>query len=294
VKRWPMLLLRSMRPRQWAKNIILFAGLAFDRQLLHRVAFERTLAGFLLMCLASGTVYLINDIADREQDRHHPIKRLRPIASGTLPVPVALVAAAVLAPLSVLLAYFLAPAFAALLLGYLALNLAYSFYLKHVAIVDALTVAAGFVLRVGGGVLLIQVERFSPWLYVCMTLLALFISFGKRRTELALLVDTAGNHRPVLDGYTIPLLDTYMEIVCGATILAYSLYTFSAPNLPANHSMMLTIPFVLFGVFRYLYLLQVEKSGGAPEEVLMADRPLQVTILLWAVCALVLLYLQPS
>jgi len=293
VKSWPGLLLRSMRPRQWIKNLVLFAGLAFDRQLLHRPAFERTFAGFLLMCLASGTVYLINDIADRSQDRHHPLKRNRPIASGQLPVSVALVTAVVLAPVSVGLAYLLSPSFAALLLGYLALNLAYSFYLKHIAIVDALAVAAGFVLRVGGGVLLIQVERFSPWLYVCMTLLALFISFGKRRAELALLVDSAKDHRPVLNGYTIPLLDTYMEIVCAATILAYSLYTFSAPNLPENHSMMLTIPFVLFGVFRYLYLLQVEKSGGAPEDVLMADRPLQVTILLWGLSAMILLYLQP-
>jgi 4-hydroxybenzoate polyprenyltransferase len=281
-----------MRPRQWTKNVFLFAALAFDRQLLHRLALERTFAGFLLMCMASGTVYLINDIADRSQDRHHPFKRNRPIASGQLPVSVALVTAVLLAPISLGLAYLLAPAFAALLLGYLALNVAYSFYLKHVAIVDALAVAAGFVLRVGGGVLLIQVVRFSPWLYVCMTLLALFISFGKRRAELALLVDSAADHRPVLDGYTIALLDTYMEIVSAATILAYSLYTFSAPNLPANHSMMLTIPFVLYGVFRYMYLLEVEKSGGAPEEVLMADRPLQATIVLWGLCAMVLLYLQ--
>jgi 4-hydroxybenzoate polyprenyltransferase len=190
------------------------------------------------------------------------------------------------------LAYLLAPSFAALLLGYLVLNLGYSFWLKHVAIIDALAVAACFVMRVEGGVLLIQVVRFSPWLYVCMTLLALFISFGKRRTELALLVDSASNHRPVLDGYTIPLLDTYMEIVSAATILAYSLYTFSAPNLPANHSMMLTIPFVLFGVFRYLYLMEVEKAGGAPEEVFMRDPPLQITIALWAVCAMALLYFQ--
>ncbi|MGD0574179.1 MAG: decaprenyl-phosphate phosphoribosyltransferase [Anaerolineales bacterium] len=292
MRNWPALLLRSMRPRQWTKNVFLFAALAFDRQLLHRLALERTFAGFLLMCLASGTVYLINDIADRSQDRHHPLKRNRPIASGQLPVSVALVTAVLLAPISLGLAYLLAPAFAALLLGYLALNVAYSFYLKHVAIVDALAVAAGFVLRVGGGVLLIQVVRFSPWLYVCMTLLALFISFGKRRAELALLVDSAADHRPVLDGYTIALLDTYMEIVSAATIVAYSLYTFSAPNLPANHSMMLTTPFVLYGVFRYLYLLEVDKSGGAPEEVLMADRPLQLTIVLWGLCAMVLLYLQ--
>jgi len=152
-------------------------------------------------------------------------------------------------------------------------------------------IAAGFVLRVAGGVALVTVERFSPWLYVVTTLGALYIGFGKRRSELALLETEANNHRRVFDGYTIPLLDQLILIVSSTTIIAYSLYTFSAPNLPANHSMMLTIPFVLYGVFRYLYLIQVKQAGGAPEELLLSDRPLQATIILWGITILIIFYL---
>ncbi len=286
------LLFKSMRPRQWPKNIFIFAALGFDRQILHLDALLRTAGGFVLLCLASGVVYLINDVADRNQDRLHPDKRKRPIAAGEISVALALAVSAVLGPLSVALAFLLNPVLGWLVFGYLLLNLAYSFALKHVPIVDALTVAAGFVIRVAAGVTLIEVERFSPWLYVCTILLALYISFGKRRAELALLVDEASNHRRVLDGYTLPLLDSYIQIVSAATIVAYSLYTFSAPNLPANHSMMLTVPFVVYSIFRYLYLIQVEKAGGAPEEIVMMDRPLQAGVVLWAVSAMGILYLQ--
>jgi 4-hydroxybenzoate polyprenyltransferase len=281
-----------MRPRQWPKNIFIFAALGFDRQILHLDALLRTTGGFVLLCLASGVVYLINDVADRNQDRLHPDKRKRPIAAGEIPVALALAVSAVLGPLCVALAFLLNPVLGWLVFGYLLLNLAYSLALKHVPIVDALTVAAGFVIRVAAGVTLIEVERFSPWLYVCTILLALYISFGKRRAELALLVEDASNHRRVLDGYTIPLLDSYIQIVSAATIVAYSLYTFSAPNLPANHSMMLTVPFVVYSIFRYLYLIQVEKAGGAPEEIVMMDRPLQAGVVLWAVSAMGILYLQ--
>jgi uncharacterized membrane protein YfcA len=152
--------------------------------------------------------------------------------------------------------------------------------------------AAGFVLRVDAGVRLIQVERFSPWLYVVMTLLALYLGFGKRRAELALLSDDAATHRKVLRGYSVPLLDQYIMIVSGMTIVSYSLYTFSAPNLPANHTMMLTIPFVVYAIFRYLYLIEVEHAGGAPEEILLSDRPFQVSMLLWAVAVLAVFYLS--
>jgi 4-hydroxybenzoate polyprenyltransferase len=170
--------------------------------------------------------------------------------------------------------------------------LAYSFWLKHVAILDVLIIAAGFVLRVHAGTTLIVVERFSPWLYVIMTLAALYLGFGKRRAEIALLTQTAGAHRKVLDGYTLPLLDQFITIVSGTTIVAYSLYTFFAPNLPENHSMMLTIPFVLYGVFRYLYIIQVTHAAGAPEDVLLSDRPLQLTILLWGLAVLAVFYLS--
>ena len=175
----------------------------------------------------------------------------------------------------------------------MAINLLYSFNLKHVPIVDVLLVASGFVLRVAAGVSLITVERFSPWLYVCTTLLALFIGFGKRRAEICLLAEKANQHRRVLDGYSSPLLDQLIVVVSATTIMAYSLYTFSAENLPDNHSMMLTIPFVLYGIFRYLYLIHVEDAGGAPDELILSDYPLMATVVLWALLASIILYIYP-
>ncbi len=286
-------LIRTMRPRQWAKNAVIFAALVFDRQLRpdNLPAVLRTFAGFVIFCILSGVVYIINDIADVEADRQHPDKRKRPIASGALPVPVALTAAVVLLVIIFPLSYLLSPGFALVALAYFLLNLAYSKWLKHIPLLDVLAIALGFVLRVAAGITLIHVARFSPWLYIVVTLGSLYIGFGKRRSELALLAEGANAHRRVLDGYTIPLLDQYITIVSGTTIIAYSLYTFSAPNLPDNHLMMLTIPFVLYGVFRYLYLIQVKHSGGAPEDVLLSDRPLQVTIFLWGVAVLLIFYL---
>jgi 4-hydroxybenzoate polyprenyltransferase len=286
-------LIRSMRPRQWAKNAVIFAALVFDRQLRldNLPAVLRTFAGFVIFCILSGVVYIINDIADIEADRQHPDKRNRPIASGALPVPVALTAAILLLIVIFPISYLLSPGFALVALAYFLLNLAYSKWIKHIPLLDVLAIALGFVLRVAAGITLIHVARFSPWLYIVVTLGSLYIGFGKRRSELALLAEGANAHRPVLDGYTIPLLDQYITIVSGTTIIAYSLYTFSAPNLPANHLMMLTIPFVLYGIFRYLYLIQVKHSGGAPEDVLLSDRPLQITIFLWGVAVLLIFYL---
>jgi 4-hydroxybenzoate polyprenyltransferase len=271
---------------------VLFAALVFDRQFTprHWPEILHTALGFGIFCLLSGLVYIINDIADVDADRKHPAKRLRPIPSGELPLPTAQVAA-ILIPLVIFpLSYLLSPTFSLVALGYLLLNLAYSKWIKHIPLLDVMAIALGYVLRVVAGVLLIQVARFSPWLYVVTTLGSLYLGFGKRRAELALLADDAYNHRRVLDGYTIPLLDQFITIVSATTIIAYSLYTFSAPNLPNNHIMMLTIPFVIYGVFRYLYLLQVKHSGGAPEEVFLSDRPLQATILLWGLGVLVIFY----
>ncbi len=285
-------LIKTMRPRQWVKNVFIFAALVFDRQLnpAHFTAIWHTLVGFILFCLISGLVYIINDIADVESDRQHPQKRYRPLASGELPMKVARGAAIVLAlvifPLSFLLSY----RFALVGLTYFGLNLAYSKWLKQIPLLDVLTISAGFVLRVAAGVVLIQVARFSPWLYVVTTLISLYLGFGKRRAELALLANDAYNHRKVLDGYTIPLLDQFITIVSSATIIAYSLYTFSAPNLPNNHIMMLTIPFVIYGIFRYLYLIQIKHGGGAPEEMVLTDRPLQITILLWGMAVIGIFY----
>ena len=281
---------KTMRPKQWTKNVFIFAGLVFDGQLLHIEPFVQTLFGFFLLCFASSTVYLINDIADIEQDRQHPKKRQRPLPSGKLSIRSAAIAAVVIGVLTLSVSFYLNTLFGALVLTYIFMNLLYSLRLKHVPIIDVLFVASGFVLRVGAGVSLVTVERFSPWLYVCTTLLALFIGFGKRRAELSLLADRANSHRKVLDGYTIPFLDQLIVIVSASTIMAYSLYTFSAENLPDNHLMMLTIPFVLYGIFRYLYLIQVENAGGAPDEVLITDLPFIVTILGWGLLSIFILY----
>lgn len=283
-------LLKSMRPKQWTKNAAVFAALIFDRQLFNTDAVLRTIAGFILFCLVSSSVYLFNDIMDIESDKKHPIKRNRPIAAGNLSVSTALVFALAFIIISLGLGFWLSPGFGILATVYFLTNLAYSKWLKHIVIIDVLVIALGFVLRVASGVSLISVERFSPWLYVVTTLLALYIGFGKRRSELTSLNERAGHHRRVLDGYTITFLDQLITIVSSTTVVAYSFYTFSAPNLPADHSMMLTIPFVLYGIFRYLYLIQVQQAGGAPEELLLSDRPLQLTILCFGILVFIIFY----
>ncbi len=284
-------LLKTMRPRQWTKNAFLFAALVFDNKLFHLPDFLRTLAGFAFFCLLSSAVYIFNDVLDAEADRQHPIKRSRPIAAGVLPVPLALISGILLTALALAGGWLLGRPFAFTLLLYLVLMLLYSRFLKHIPILDVLLIAAGFVLRVHAGITLIVVERFSPWLYVIMTLLALYLGFGKRRAELALLANDASFHRKVLDGYTIPLLDQYISILSATTIVAYSLYTFFRPEAPGNHTLMLTIPFVIYGIFRYLYLVQVEHAGGAPEDILLSDRPLQIAILLWGLAVVSIFYL---
>jgi 4-hydroxybenzoate polyprenyltransferase len=284
--------IKEMRPRQWVKNGAIFAALVFDRQLGldHMDATLRTLAGFVIFCLISGLVYILNDLADVEADRQHPDKRNRPIASGQLPVRVAWGGAILLALIAFPVSFWLSPEFGLVAVGYFLLNVAYTKWLKHIVLLDVLAIALGFLLRVAAGVTLIEVSRFSPWLYIVTGLGALFLGFGKRRAELVLLADGANSHRKVLDGYSLPLLDQYILIVSSTTIIAYGLYTFSAPNLPENHIMMLTIPFVLYGIFRYLYLNQVENRGGSPEDVLFRDRPLQATILLWGISVLFIFY----
>lgn len=283
-------LFKTMRPRQWSKNIFIFAALVFDKQLFVVDSFLRTLAGFALFCLISSSVYIFNDLADVEADRQHPEKKNRPIPSGKLSVGAAWAAGIFIVILTFALAWLLTPGFEFVVVLYFVINMAYSKWLKHIAILDVLIIAAGFVLRVHAGVTLIAVERFSPWLYIVMFLLSLFLGFGKRRAELALLAQGAGSHRKVFEGYTLPLLDQYILIVSGTTIVSYSLYTFSAPNLPENHSMMLTIPFVVYTIFRYLYLVEVKHAGGAPEDILLSDRPFQFAMLLWAATVIVIFY----
>ena len=284
-------LLKSMRPKQWMKNVLIFTALVFDEKLLDLQAFLVTCAGFILFSLISSTVYLLNDITDVEADRQHPKKKHRPIASGELSISAARWAVVLILLIALPLAYLLSPGFCLILLFYLVLNLSYSRWLKHIVIIDVFVLASFYVIRVVAGLTLIEVARFSPWLYVVTTLLALYIGLGKRRAELTLLSDGAQSHRKVLDGYSLPLLDQYITIVSATTVVAYSLYTFSAPNLPTNHAMMLTIPFAIYGILRYLYLVQTNQGGGAPEDELLSDRPLQVAILLWGLVVVLILYL---
>lgn len=283
-------LLKTMRPKQWTKNVVVFAPLVFDEKLFAPDLFGRTLLAFALFCLISSTVYIINDLVDIEKDREHPKKRTRPLAAGLLSPTVALAAAALFILISIPLALWLDGGFALVLFGYLLLNIAYSFYLKNLVIIDVLVIAAGFLLRVAGGVAVVGVERFSPWLYLVVTLGALFLGFGKRRHELLLLEDGADSHRAILAEYTVPFLDQLIGLVTSTMVIAYSLYTFSAPNLPDNHAMMLTIPFVLYGLFRYLYLIHVKKEGGAPDELLLSDKALLATGVLWGLVVVLIIY----
>ena len=284
-------IIRSMRPRQWPKNAFVFVALLFDRKLFDLASLLPVLGTFVLLCLLSGAVYLMNDLADIEKDRLHPVKRHRPLASGRLSPYLARIAFVALATSSLAAGYVLSPMLAAVLLGYLLLQLAYTFRLKNVVILDILAVAAGFVLRIGAGVAVISVVRFSPWLYVFGGFLALFLVVGKRRHELVLLGQGAGEHRAILTEYNLDLIDRMQSIVVTSGLIAYSTYTFLAEGLPTNHTMMLTIPFVLYGFFRYEYLVYVRGDGGEPEEILLRDRPLQIALVLWALTVVVVLYL---
>jgi len=283
-------LLKTMRPKQWVKNVVVFAALVFDVKFTQPEPLLRTVVAFVLFCLVSSAVYLLNDLVDIEKDRAHPTKRYRPLAAGTLKPWVAVAAMLLLLGVSIPSAFAMDWALGLILSGYFILNVAYSFYLKNVVIIDAMTVAAGFVLRVAAGAVVVGVERFSPWLYVGITMIALLIALGKRRAELMALEGEAGSHRAILDDYTLPFLDQLIGIVTAATIVSYSFYTFSAENLPDNHLMMLTVPFVLYFLLRYLYLIQVRKKGGSPDELLFKDKPLFITAVLWGLFAIGVLY----
>ena len=286
-------LIRAMRPRQWAKNVIVYAGIVFDGQLFVLSSFLTVTVSFVLLCLISSAIYIINDLVDIESDRQHPKKRFRAIASGALPVPVARVASVVLIVGSIGGALAFSPLLAVVLLSYLLLHLLYSWRLKRIVILDLMSVAGGFVLRVLAGVVVIHVQAFSPWLYACTGLLALFIVIGKRRQELLELGEAAGGIRLTLGQYSLPLLDDMLRMVITSTFIAYLLYTIEAPSvlLAGTKMGLLTVPFVLYALWRYLYLIHVEGEGSAPEDVLFRDRPLQISILLWGLTFVAILYL---
>ena len=283
-------LIKSMRLRQWLKNVVVFAALVFDTKLFQMQPFVATLIGFVVLCLLSSAVYLINDSADVNADRLHPKKKFRPIARGDVPVLIAIGFAGVLVLVALGIAFATNVWFGFIGLSYFAFTTFYTFKAKHIVVLDVIVLASGFVLRVAAGTVLVQAERFSPWLYVCMSLLALLMGFGKRRQELMDLGGSAGT-RAILREYNLPMLDQIIAIVTGSLIVSYMFYTFSAPQLPKNHSMMLTIPFVMYSLFRYLYLVHVKGEGAAPDELIFKDRPMQIALGLWAVVVVAVLYL---
>jgi len=292
-------LIRTMRPKQWTKNVLfVFPALVFDGQLFVLDSFLRVFVAFVLLCLMSSTVYIINDLVDIESDRQHPIKRKRALPSGQLPIRLAILAAVILPTLVLVIAFSFNTPLAIVLVIYLALQLAYSFRLKHIVIVDLLVLTFGFVLRVVAGVVVIQVENFSPWLYVCTGLLALFLAVSKRRQEIILLGGNglAAQVRRIYKDYTVELLDKILGVVVASTFITYTLYTIETPSrLMANRYMgLLTVPFVIYGLFRYMYLIYVRGETAPPDEVLLKDRPMQVDIVLFAVSFILILYVFPS
>ena len=281
-----------MRPQQWTKNILfVFPAILFDAKLLEFDLLIRVIAAAGLLVLVSGSVYIINDLMDRDQDRAHPNKRHRPIASGILSATVAKLASAILAVVSLGLAYSLNFELFLLLVLYLLIQLVYSFRLKRIALLDVLIVAAGFVIRVMVGGVVIDVEV-SPWLYAFTGLLAMFLVVGKRRQELVMLGDQAENTRLTFRQYNLPLLDDMLRIVTTSTLITYILYTIEVETMTKHGANwgLITVPFVLYGLFRYLYLLHVEETASAPEEILLADRPIQITVMLAGIAYFIILY----
>jgi 4-hydroxybenzoate polyprenyltransferase len=284
-------LLVSVRPGEWTKNLFVFAGLLFGQRLTDPIAAERASIAFVIFCALAGVVYLVNDVADRDRDRQHPRKSLRPIASGALGVPTAVVAAAVLSIGALTAAWWLGRDFGLVATGYLLLLVLYSGPLKHVVIIDVLTIAIGFVLRVAAGAVAIGVP-ISQWLLICTILLALFLGLSKRRHEIVLLADGAIGHRRILEEYSPYLLDQMIGVVTASTLMAYILYATSHETAEKFGTSLLglTIPFPLYGIFRYLYLVHHKEGGGSPAELLLNDRPLLACVALWALAVTVIIY----
>jgi 4-hydroxybenzoate polyprenyltransferase len=284
-------LIVSVRPGQWTKNLLIFAGLLFARRLFNPAAVAEASFAFVIFCALSGAVYVINDVLDRESDRQHPLKAGRPIASGALSVPAAGGTAVVLIVAGLGAAFELDVRFGLVAGAYVALLALYSALLKHIVIIDVLTIAVGFVLRAVAGAVAIEVE-ISHWLLVCTFLLALFMALAKRRHELVLLANTATSHRPILSEYTPYLLDQMISVVTASTLIAYVFYTIS-PDTQQKFGtpwLGLTIPFPLYGIFRYLYLVHQREGGGSPADLLLTDKPLLVCVALWALAVALIIY----
>jgi len=286
---WP-----ALRPAQWVKNVVVFAAVIFAQEYHDFNKLILAVVAFAVFCLVASSVYLVNDVIDRSRDRNHPAKKDRPIASGRVSVAMALATAAILAAIGFAgSVFFFDWQFWIAIGGYVVLNLLYSSILKHVVILDVMSISGGFVLRAVGGAIAVMVP-ISSWLLICTTLLALFLGFGKRRHELVLLGDKANDHRGILTEYSPYFLDQMIGVVTASTLVAYCFYTLS-PEVQAKlgtDKLVLTVPFVLYGIFRYLYLIHQRQAGGNPTHVLLNDLPLMITVLLWLVCAVLILGLR--
>jgi len=282
---------RSLRPSQWTKNLFVFAALIFARKVFDGPLLLRAIGAFAIFCLLSGSVYILNDVLDFEEDRIHPKKSRRPIAAGRIGRGAAAGIAVVIAAAGLACAFALSPELFIAGAAYFVLQIAYSIKLKHVVILDVFLVASGFVLRVAAGGLVIHVQL-SSWLLICTTLLALFIAMSKRRHELLLLEDDASSHRPILKEYSAYLLDQMISVVTASTVIAYCLYTVSEDTIRklGTPHLIYTTPFVLYGIFRYLYLVHKKGLGGSPEELILKDKPLAASVLLWIAAAVAILY----
>ena len=281
----------SLRPSQWTKNLFVFFGLLFGQRLLDPRAIWQSCCAFAIFCVLSGVVYLVNDVADREADRQHPLKRFRPIASGDVSPAAALILATSLTVVALVAAWWLRPAFAAVAATYVGLLALYSGPLKHVVIIDVLTIAIGFVLRAAGGAVAIDVP-ISHWLLILTILLALFLALAKRRHELVLLADGATSHRPILGEYSPYLLDQMIAVVTASTVISYVMYTVSPETVQKFNTdyLGLTLPFPLYGIFRYLYLVHQKEGGGSPSDMLLNDRPLLLCVALWGLTIAAIIY----
>ncbi|HAA90631.1 MAG: Prenyltransferase UbiA [Thermoanaerobacterales bacterium 50_218] len=277
---------KLLRPKQWVKNVFIFAPLIYSRNFFNPSLLGLAFAAFIFFSLLSSGVYVFNDICDRERDRSHPLKCRRPVASGRVSVRVAFAYAAFLCLLSLLGSFVIRPALGMVAFCYFFLVVFYSLYLKKQVIIDVMSIAAGFILRVVAGAVAVDVEV-SPWLLICTGFLALFLALGKRRHELHLLEVTASEHRPSLENYSFAFIDQMVAVAASGTILSYSLYTFLAPT---SQGLMVTIPFVVYALLRYLHIVYHQNLGGEPEEILLHDRPFQVAVVLWLVTSLLVLY----
>ena len=285
-------ILLSMRPEQWIKNFFVFTALLFSKNLLNPSKDIEAIIGFVIFCMVTGCAYMVNDLVDLEKDKLHPVKSRRPLASGKLKKETAAKIIVLVCLASLFFAFYMNILFGFIVLAYFLLNIGYSIYLKNIVIIDVVSIAAGFVLRVLGGAVIISVVA-SQWLILCTILLSLFLGFSKRRHELILLEDSATSHRRVLEHYSPYFLDQMIAVVTASTLICYALYTMSRDTVEklGTSKLIYTIPFVLYGIFRYLYLVHQKEEGGSPTEIMFTDKPMIINICLWVISSVVFIYL---